>query len=295
MRAVLAVPLLREDRLLGGLVAHRRVAGEYPARLVELLSAFATQSTLAIHNARLYRELETKSHDLELANRHKTAFLANMSHELRTPLNAIIGFTRIVLRRAGDALDPKQHGNLEKVLGSAQHLLSLINAVLDLARIEAGRLDIKSQETPLAGVLDQCLRTIEPLLRDDAVKLEQAWSPDLPCISTDEEKLRQIVLNLLANAVKFTPSGTVRLAAEAQRAGVRISVADTGIGIAPERLDSIFEEFEQADTTTARDYGGTGLGLAISLRLARALGGDIRAISTLGAGSTFTLWLPHKR
>jgi signal transduction histidine kinase len=290
-RSLLAVPLLREDRLLGGLVVNRKSPGSFDPHVVDLLRSFATQSALAIQNARLYREIEEKSRQLEVASRHKSAFLANMSHELRTPLNAIIGFTRIVMRRSQERLEPKQYENLERILASAQNLLSLINAVLDLAKVEAGRLELNASDVRLVTVLDDCLRTVEPLVRD-GVSLLRGFDGELPVLVADEEKLRQIVMNLLSNAAKFTTRGTVEVRARRVGGSLELAVADTGIGIPPEKLELVFEEFEQADARRTREYGGTGLGLAIARRLARLMGGDIRAESAPGAGSTFTLTLP---
>ncbi len=289
-RSLLAVPLLREDRVLGGLVVNRRQAGEFPPRVIELLQTFATQSALAIQNARLYRELEDKGRQLEIASRHKSRFLASMSHELRTPLNAIIGFTRIVMRRTKETIDAKQYENLEKILAAAQHLLSLINAVLDLAKVEAGKVEVQAGEVDAAQLLEQCLRTVEPLARD-GVALQRDFAGQLPSLWTDGEKLRQIVINLLSNAAKFTAAGVIRVSARASADGIAIAVADTGTGIPADRLESVFEEFEQVETSGARAQG-TGLGLAISRRLARLMGGDLRAESRLGEGSTFTLTLP---
>ncbi|MGE5338802.1 MAG: GAF domain-containing protein [Gemmatimonadota bacterium] len=293
-RSLLAVPLLREDRLLGGLVVHRRHAGEFAPEVIDLLKAFATQSALAIQNARLFREIEEKSRQLEIASHHKSAFLANMSHELRTPLNAIIGFTRIVMRRSQERLERKQFENLEKILASAQQLLGLINAVLDLAKVEAGRVDLTSADVDLGPVLEQCLRTIEPLV-PDTVTTVRAFADGLPRVVADEDKLRQIVMNLLSNAARFTERGSIRLDARVTGAAIEIAVADTGIGIPGDKLESIFEEFEQVGASRTREHGGTGLGLAIARRLARLMGGDVRAQSTLGAGSTFTLTLPLRR
>jgi signal transduction histidine kinase/putative methionine-R-sulfoxide reductase with GAF domain len=289
-RSLLAVPLLREDRVLGGLVVNRRQAGEFPPRVIELLQTFATQSALAIQNARLYRELEDKGRQLEIASRHKSRFLASMSHELRTPLNAMIGFTRIVMRRTKETIDEKQYENLEKIFAAAQHLLSLINAVLDLAKVEAGKVEVQAGEVDAAQLLEQCLRTVEPLARD-GVALQRDFAGQLPSLWTDGEKLRQIVINLLSNAAKFTAAGVIRVSARAGADGVAIAVADTGTGIPADRLESVFEEFEQVETSGARAQG-TGLGLAISRRLARLMGGDLQAESRLGEGSTFTLTLP---
>ena len=290
-RSLLAVPLLRESRLLGGLVVNRKSAGEFAPRVIDLLKTFATQSALAIQNARLFREIEDKSRQLEIASRQKSAFLANMSHELRTPLNAIIGFTRIVMRRSQEQLEPKQFENLEKILTSGQQLLALINTILDLAKVEAGRVDVNPAEIQPALLLDQCMRTVEPLIKEP-VTLVKAFDGELPLMLVDEEILRQIILNLLSNAAKFTVRGNIHVRARADDGTVEIAVADTGIGIAADKLESIFEEFEQADASSTRVHGGTGLGLTIARRLARLMGGDVYVESTPSFGSTFKLTLP---
>lgn len=253
----------------------------------------------ALGIARLNQRLRQARHELraakeaaEAASRAKSAFLATMSHELRTPLNAIIGFTRIVMRRCHDRIEALQYENLEKILSSGQHLLALINSVLDLSKIEAGRIDVRPSELTLGPVLEQCLRTVEPLIRAEAVKLVSEFAPGLPRIFADEEKLRQIVINLLSNAAKFTDQGTICLHARAANGSVAIAVVDTGAGIPADKLEAIFEEFEQVDSSSTRVHGGTGLGLAIARRLARLMGGDISADSVRGQGSTFTLALP---
>lgn len=256
-----------------------------------LLQTFAEQAVIAIENARMFREIEDKGHQLEIASQHKSAFLANVSHELRTPLNAIIGFTRIVMRCSQDRLETKQFENLEKILASGQHLLSLINSVLDLAKVEAGRVEVVATEVVLAPLLGECLRTVEPLI-DAGVTSASTFDATLPPLHVDEEKLRQVVINLLSNAAKFTVRGRIELRAQARGDDLSIAVADTGIGIPADKLESIFEEFEQVDASSTRAHGGTGLGLAIARRLARLMGGDLRAESILGAGSTFTLTMP---
>jgi signal transduction histidine kinase len=291
-RRLLAVPMLREAKPLGVIAVGWRDAGPIPERQVELLKTFADQAVIAIENVRLFQEIQEKSRQLEKASRHKSEFLANMSHELRTPLNAIIGFTRIVMRRSTEQLEPKQYENLEKILASGEHLLALINSILDLSKVEAGRIEVNASEIRLASVLEQCLRTVEALIKTDAVRLVKEFSGELPELYLDEEKLRQIVINLLSNAVKFTSCGSIRLQAQAANGSVAIAVADTGIGIPADKLGLIFEEFEQADASTTRVHGGTGLGLAIARRLARLMGGDIAVESALGSGSTFTLTLP---
>jgi signal transduction histidine kinase len=196
------------------------------------------------------------------------------------------------MRRSQEQLEPKQYENLEKILASGQHLLALINAILDLAKVEAGHVQVNAGEIRLVPVLEQCVRTVEPLVKSDAVALIKEFNGELADVYHDEEKLRQIVINLLSNAVKFTTSGSIRLQARAADGSLAIAVADTGIGIAAGKLDLIFEEFEQADASSTRVHGGTGLGLAIARRLARLMGGDISIESTPGSGATFTLRLP---
>jgi PAS domain S-box-containing protein len=291
-RSIIFAPLMFEGRGIGALWVGRLAAGAFTDKQIALLKTFADQAVIAIQNARLFNEIHEKSEQLAVANRHKSEFLANMSHELRTPLNAIIGSTRIVMRRSKEQLEPKQYENLEKILSSGQNLLQLINAILDLSKVEAGRVEVNAADVPLAAVLEQCVRTVEPLVKAPAVRLLKEFDTALPQVHQDEEKLRQIVINLLSNAVKFTERGTVRVQAKGNGASFSVAVADTGIGIAPDKLEHVFEEFAQADASSTRVYGGTGLGLTIARRLARLMGGDISVQSAPGAGSTFTLTLP---
>ncbi|MDQ2999421.1 MAG: response regulator, partial [Chloroflexota bacterium] len=275
--------------------------GRFGETDVRLLATIAANVGVAIENARLFDEARAARQAAEHANRTKSTFLANMSHELRTPLNAIIGFTRIVRRKASGALPDKQLDNLDKVLASAEHLLGLINTVLDIAKIEAGRMDVQSASFSPSSLVDICLTIAQPLLRP-GVALVKDIAPDFPPIFSDQEKVKQILLNLLSNAAKFTHAGTVMLRVtkdeSSQDAFVLrpssfvFEVIDTGIGIAEGALGRVFEEFQQADTSTTRQYGGTGLGLSISRHLARLLGGDLTATSSLDAGSTFTLTIP---
>ncbi len=291
-RTTIAAPLMLGDKVIGAIGTARRDTAPFDEKQVSLIKTFADQAVIAIENARLFNEIQEKSRQLEIANRHKSEFLANMSHELRTPLNAIIGFTRIVMRRSKEQLEQKQYENLEKILASGEHLLQLINAILDLSKVEAGRVEVHAADLQLGAVLEQCMKTVEPLVKAPAVRLVREFDGEPPQVYADEEKLRQIVLNLLGNAVKFTERGTVRVQARANGDAFSVAVADTGIGIPADKLEHVFDEFTQADASSTRLYGGTGLGLTIARRLARLMGGDIAVKSAPGVGSTFTLTLP---
>jgi signal transduction histidine kinase len=276
-----------------------------PADL-HLLNLFAQQAAIAIRNARLYEQAQREIAEraraeeearqardaAEAANRAKSTFLANMSHELRTPLNAIIGFTRLVQRRCRDILPQRQSDNLGKVLISADHLLELINTVLDLSKIEAGRLDVLPVTFDVTSLMDACMQTVRPLVKGGQVRLTKETEPGLPPLFTDQDKVRRILLNLLSNAVKFTETGTITVAARRQDGTLVLTVGDTGIGIPEDAQERIFEAFQQVDQGATRRYGGTGLGLSISRQLARLLGGDVTVESTVGVGSTFTVTLP---
>ena len=296
IHALLAVPLLRDERVIGALVIRRKVVGEFSQSVVTLLQTLASQSVLAIENARLFRELQAKSKQLELASQLKSQFLANMSHELRTPLNAIIGVTEMLQEDAHELKREDEFEPLERVLRAARHLLALINDILDLSKIEAGKMDLHIEPVAIAPLIDDIVQTIETLATKNGNRVIIDCPADIGTMHTDQTRMRQALLNLASNANKFTERGTVTIAArrvsEKGREWVVIHVSDTGIGLTPEQIGKLFQEFVQADATTTRKYGGTGLGLAISRRICQMLGGDITVASELGRGSTFTLRLP---
>jgi len=293
-KSMVRVPIVAGDevRAIIGLDNVDREHG-FSAADVRLLTTLAGGMSVALENARLFAEARDARSSAEQANRAKSTFLANMSHELRTPLNAIIGFTRIVRRKAEGALPAKQTENLDKVLTSAEHLLALINTVLDIAKIEAGRMDVTASTFNAVHLLEQCVATATPLLKP-GVALVKGYNADAMLVHSDQEKIKQVLLNLLGNAAKFTHAGSITVSAAIEGDTLTVAVTDTGIGIDAGALARIFEEFQQADTSTTRRYGGTGLGLSISRSLARLLGGDIDVASTVGSGSTFTLRIPRR-
>jgi signal transduction histidine kinase len=292
VRAVLAVPLVYEGRLIGSLGVTRNRPGEFPTETIELLLTFATQSALAIQNARLFEEIADKSRQLEAASRHKSEFLANMSHELRTPLNAVIGFSEVLLQRMFGDLNAKQDEYLKDIYASGQHLLSLINDILDLSKIEAGRMELELTDVHLATAIDNALILVRERAGRRGLRLGSTLDERLGTVRADERKVKQVLLNLLSNAIKFTPEGgRIEVRATPTNGGVEISVSDTGIGIAPEDQEAIFEEFQQVGTADKK-IEGTGLGLALSRKFTELHGGRIWVTSQLGQGSTFTFTLP---
>jgi signal transduction histidine kinase/CheY-like chemotaxis protein len=295
-RALIGIPLLREDRALGALVIRRRDAGEFPAAVVRLLETFAAQSGLAIQNARLFQEIQEKSRELEAASRHKSQFLANMSHELRTPMNAIIGVSEMMLEDARDLGHADQVEPLERILRAARHLLALINEILDLSKIEAGKMELELESFSIAPLVGEVAATVQPTAAKNGNRVEVVCADRLGNMRADQIRIRQALLNLASNAVKFTEHGVVTISAAREGAGGRewiaFRVADTGIGMTPEQMGRLFQDFTQADSSTTRKYGGTGLGLAISRRFCRMMGGDITVESAPGRGSTFTIRLP---
>jgi signal transduction histidine kinase len=293
VRALLAVPLVREERIIGGLVVRRRDPGEFPAELTGLLETFAAQSALAIENARLFREIESKGRQLEAASRHKSEFLANMSHELRTPLNAVIGFSEVLAEQMFGDVNEKQAEYLRDILASGRHLLSLINDILDLSKVEAGRLELELGRFHLPTALDNALTLVRERATRHGITLAQAVDGRVGDIVADERKVKQILLNLLSNAVKFTPEGgRVTSTATPSDGVIEISVSDTGIGIAPEDQAAIFEEFRQVGVAGLQRSEGTGLGLTLAKKFVELHGGQMWVRSQVGQGSTFTFTLP---
>jgi signal transduction histidine kinase len=291
-RAILIVPLLGPERAIGVLVIRRKAPGEFPQSTVELLQTFAAQSVLAIQNARLFHEIEEKSRELELASRHKSQFLANMSHELRTPLNAILGYSELVLDDIYGAVPDKARAALERVQSNGKHLLGLINDVLDLSKIEAGRLTLSLADYSLNEVVASVVASVEAMAADKQLALKLDVPKGLPAGRGDEQRIRQVLLNLASNAIKFTDTGEVAIRARLADGTFQVSVSDTGPGIAPEDQAKLFQDFQQADNSSTRKKGGTGLGLAISKRFVELHGGRIWLESEPGTGSTFSFELP---
>jgi signal transduction histidine kinase len=261
-----------------------------------MLPTFASHAALAVENIRLFRELEEKSRQLEIASQHKSAFLANATHELRTPLNAIIGYSEMLLEDAVDQGAERLLPDLGKVHAASRHLMELINAILDLAKIEAGKIEFDLQEFSVPRMAEDISAVIEPLAAKNGNRFTVVCDAAVGTMRADPTKVRQVLFNLLSNACKFTDHGTVSLAVKPDGTGdaawLTFTVSDTGIGLTPEQVGRLFQDFAQADAATMRKYGGTGLGLALSRRLCRLMGGDITVESEAGRGSTFTARLP---
>jgi len=294
-RTLLAVPLMREGAPIGVLVMARAEPRPFMTKQIELANTFADQAVIAIENARLFDEIQDKNRQLAEASEHKSQFLASMSHELRTPLNAIIGLTEMMVANAARFGTEKALEPLRRVNAAGTHLLSLINEILDLSKIEAGKLELNPEPVNLARLINEVIGTAGQLAEKNNNRLIVEAQESLGALTADSMRLKQILLNLLSNACKFTKEGEVELRVRKVADGrdwVELAVADSGIGMTAEQQAKLFQDFTQADSLTARRYGGTGLGLAITRKLARMMGGDVTVTSEPGKGSVFTVRLP---
>ena len=299
IRTTVSVPLLKENKLIGAIDIHRREVQPFNEREIEALTAFANQAVIALEHAHLFEQLQVHSRDLaekgeqlEIANRHKSQFLANVNHELRTPVSAIIGYARLLLRATSGQISALQRENLQDLLNNAERLVNQIDSLLEFSKIEAGKVEVHVEPVEVNEVIQGAISTIEWILNGANIRIIREIGSDLPVLSTDREKLRQIVLNLLDNAVKFTDRGEIKIAASQQNGSLKLVVSDTGIGIPKEELNKIFEEFQRGDSSGNKNYRGTGLGLAIVKKFVNLLGGEVTVESEVGKGSVFTVTLP---
>jgi signal transduction histidine kinase len=293
LHASLIVALKTENKLIGILLLGEKLSGEiFDDRELQVLRLLASQAAISLENARLYEELGESNAQLLQASRLKSQFLAGVSHELRTPLNSIIGFSKVLLNRLDGDLNDRQEAYVRSVHTSSQHLLQLINSILDISSIEAGRLTLDQAEFELPDLIDECMEASMPLTRGKPIKLDRNLTFDLPRVSGDRAKIRQVLLNLLSNAIKFTQGGRVLVGVRLDGDSIHVSVSDTGVGIRKDDLGRLFEPFERLDNPVSRDVGGTGLGLAISKKFVELHGGRMWVESRENAGSTFHFTLP---
>jgi signal transduction histidine kinase len=292
VRALLAVPLLHQDEVVGALVVRRRQPGVFPDPIVNLMQTFANQSAIAVHNARLFHEIEAKGREIEIASQHKSQFVANMSHELRTPLAAMLGYAELLQEGIYGALPEKAPQVLARIQSNGKHLLGLINTVLDISKIESGQFKLNLSEYALSSMVETVRVATESLAAGKKLAFHAEVAKGLPHGLGDEQRLTQVLLNLVGNAIKFTDTGEVRIRASVADGRFTVAVSDTGPGIPPEEQDMVFEKFHQIDNSNTKAKGGTGLGLAIAKDIVEMHGGRIWVESTLGKGATFRMELP---
>ena len=291
-RSVLAVPVLRDGQIIGVMVVRRKTTGGFSDEILEFMETFASQSALAVFNARVFHELQRKSAELEVASQHKSDFLASMSHELRTPLNAVIGFSEVLLERMFGELNDRQEEYLRDILNSGKHLLELLNEILDLSKVEAGRMELELSAFSVRGVIEHALALVRERAALHGITVTVEIDPTVDLITSDELRFKQVMLNLLSNAVKFTPdNGHVAVSAAQTQHGLTVTVTDDGIGIPAEDRERIFESFHQGRRGAPREEG-TGLGLTLCRRIITLMGGEMTLHSEVGVGSTFGFTVP---
>ncbi len=291
-QSALIAPLIGSAEFLGVLVIERRESGYFPENTVALIKTLANQSVLAMSNAKLFEQVQEKNKQLAIANEHKSLFFANMSHELRTPLNAVLGYTELMQDGIYGDIPERAKQVLARVQSNGAHLLSLINDVLDISKIEAGELTLSLSDYSLRAVIETVVNATGSLAQAKGLRVSTDIAPDLPVGHGDERRLTQVLLNIVSNAIKFTDKGGVMIRAKASGDDFKLAVEDTGPGIAPEDQARIFEAFHQVDSTITKQKGGTGLGLSISKRFVEMHGGTISLTSALGEGSTFRVQIP---